>query len=75
MTPDELQAWLEDNEPPFVFKTKGGRSYRVTDRANVWIPAAYPAMVCVGITGRGITMIKVSAIECVQIEHDVAGSR
>jgi hypothetical protein len=72
MTPDEIHSWFEGNGPPFVLKTTGGRSYRITDRANVWIPAAYQETLCVAVTGKGISLIKISAIESVHIEHDVA---
>jgi hypothetical protein len=75
MTADEVHAWLEDNEPPWVFKTAGGRSYRITDRANVWIPAAYQEMLCVAVVGKGITLIKISALESFHIEHDAITSR
>jgi hypothetical protein len=75
MTPDEMQAWLEENEPPFVFRTTGGRLYRITDKANVWLPAAYQTTLCLAVTGKGIALVKISAIESIHIEHDVAGAR
>jgi hypothetical protein len=75
MTPEEIHAWLEGNEPPFVFKTIGGRSYKITARSNVWIPAAYPEMLCVAVPGRGIAVIKISTIESVHIEHEMVSAR
>jgi hypothetical protein len=75
VTPDEIQVWFEENDPPFVLKTQGGRSYRITNKANVWLPVAYQTMLCVAVVGRGITMIKISAIKSIQIEHDVASAR
>jgi hypothetical protein len=75
MTADEVHAWLEDNEPPWVFRTTGGRSYRITDRANAWIPAAYPEMLCVAVVSRGITLLKISTIESFHVEHDAITSR
>jgi hypothetical protein len=83
MTPEEIRAWLEGNEPPFVFKTIGlrraqssrGRSYKITARSNVWVPAAYPEMLCVAVPGKGIIIIKISTIESVHIEHEMVSAR
>jgi hypothetical protein len=72
MTPEEIHTWLEDNEPPWVFRTVGGRSYKISSRSNVWIPAAYPAMLCAAVTGRGVIMLRMSAIESIHIEHETA---
>jgi hypothetical protein len=74
MTPDEMHGWLEGwlegegNEPPFVLKTIGGRSYEITARANVWLPDAYPDMLCVAVLGRGIAVIRIATIESIHIE-------
>jgi hypothetical protein len=75
MTPEEIRGWLEGNEPPFVFKTICGRSYKITARSNVWIPAAYPEMLCVAVPGKGIIIIKISTIESVHIEHEMVSAR
>ena len=75
MTPEEIRAWLEGNEPPFVFKTISGRLYKITARSNVWIPAAYPEMLCVALPGAGIIIIKISTIESVHIEHEMVSAR
>lgn len=75
MNPDELRTLIDESEPPFTIETKGGRSYRVTDRANVWTPAAYQAMLCVAIPAKGIVVLRLSAIEGVHIENDVASAR
>ena len=75
MTPEETRAWLEGNEPPFVFKTIRGRSYKITARSNVWIPAAYPEMLCVAVPGEGIIIIKISTFESVHIEHEMVSAR
>jgi hypothetical protein len=75
MGPDELVTLLDESGPPFTIETKGGRSYRITDRANVWIPEAYKAMVCVAIPAKGIVVLRLSAIEGVHIENDVASAR
>ena len=75
MDPDELRTLLDESEPPFTIETKGGRSYRITDRANVWTPEAYKAMLCVAIPAKGIVVLRLAAIEGVHIENDVAGTR
>ena len=75
MNPDEFRLWLEQNEPPYEFKTHGGRSYRIGHQANVWIPGDYEGRVCVSVPGKGIIMLRLSSIEGVQLEHDVAVSR
>jgi hypothetical protein len=74
MTPTEIHMWLE-NEPPFVFKTIGGRSYKITARSNVWIPDAYPEMLCLAVIGKGIAVIRISTIESVHLEHEMASAR
>jgi hypothetical protein len=75
MLPDELRTLLDESMPPFTIATKGGRSYRVTDRANVWTPEHLKEMVCVVEPGKGLVVLRASAIESLQIEHDTAGAR
>jgi hypothetical protein len=73
MTDKELHALLGESEPPFTIATRGGRSYHITDRANVWAPELYQDMLCVAVPGKGIVVLRVNAIESLQIEHDTAG--
>jgi hypothetical protein len=75
LTPTEIHTWLEENEPPFVLKTIGGRSYKIPDRPNLWIPDAYPEMLCLAVIGKGIVVLKISTIESVHIEHEMASAR
>ena len=72
MTPDEIHTLLAESEPPFTIATKGGRSYRVASRSDVWVPDAYPDMLCLVIAGKGIVVLRASAIESIQVEHDPA---
>jgi hypothetical protein len=75
MTPEVFQAWLEDSEPPFTIKTTGGRSYDVPARSNFWAPESYPEVVCLALTGRGVIILRMSAIESVHTEHEMAAAR
>jgi hypothetical protein len=73
--PDEILTLLDESEPPFTIETKGGRSYHITDRASVWIPETYKAMLCIAIPAKGIVVLRLSAIEGVRVENDVASAR
>jgi hypothetical protein len=75
MMPETIHTWLEENEPPFVVGTIGGRSYTIPARSNFWIPEAYPAVLCVALTGRGIIIIRMATIESLQLEHEMAVRR
>jgi hypothetical protein len=75
MNSDELRVLLEETAPPFTIATRGGRSYHITDRANIWAPENFPAMLCVAIPGKGLVVLRASEVESLQIEHETAGSR
>ena len=75
MTPEVFQAWLEDSEPPFTIKTTGGRSYDIPARSNFWIPEPYPAVICLALTGRGVIILRMSTIESIHTEHEMASVR
>ncbi len=70
MAADELHALLDEAEPPFTIHTRGGRSYQITSRANLWIPEAYKDVVCLVPHGMGLIFLRANAIESVQTEHE-----
>jgi hypothetical protein len=67
MTPDEIHAWLEDTEPPFVIKTIGGRTYEIPARSNFWAPPSYPEVLCLALTGRGVIVLRSTTIESIHL--------
>lgn len=73
MTIDELHDLLTESEPPFTIQTKGGRSYQITNRANIWIPEAYKDIICLVPDRMGIIFVRLNAIESVHTEHETAG--
>ena len=73
MLVDELRAMIEEAEPPYTIRTKGGRSYCITDRAHLWAPEDETELIAVVIPRKGIFVLRVNAIESVQLEHERAG--
>jgi hypothetical protein len=74
VTDQEMHALLGETEPPYTIATRGGREYQVTDRANVWAPELHQDMLCVAVPGKGIVVLRTSAIESLHIEHDTLAS-
>ena len=72
---DDFRALLDESEPPYTIRTSGGRSYQITDRAQVWIPEEETELIAVAIPGTGIFVLRVGSIEFVQLEHERAGAR
>jgi len=60
---------------PFTIRTRAGRSYRIADRSNVWLPGDYDETACISVRGKGILLLAIEAIDAVQFEHDTASSR
>ena len=71
MKPSEFRDMIDKEAfQPFIIKTKAGRRYPISHRANVWVPEDYESTVCVAIRGKGITMLDIKAIESFQFEHE-----
>jgi hypothetical protein len=66
---DQFHELLQESEPPFTIQTKGGRSYRVENRGQIWIPDAYRDIICLAIPSQGLMFVRFGSIESVQTEH------
>jgi hypothetical protein len=73
MSSSEFRDMIEQADfQPYVIKTKGGRKYPITHRANAFIFEAYPSTVVIAVPGQGLTLLGLDSIESIQLEHDVA---
>ena len=70
MTPKALHALIDGNGSfrPFVLKTKSGGLYAINDSSQLWFPGPYSETVCIVLTGQGITVLDIAAIEAVKLE-------
>lgn len=77
MTPAEIRAMIlsGDIAPPFTVHTYSGKSYEVTDVANIWTPPAFPRTVAIAVPRKTIAVIRLDAISEVTCEeHEAAAT-
>lgn len=70
MTAPEFQAVMENATYPVRIRTTGGREYRIRDSLAYWVPNDYPDLLFLVVPNRGVTYVKMAAIESLQIEHE-----
>jgi hypothetical protein len=70
MSPAEFQEMMSDTAFPVTLKTTGGRTYTVRSPNSFWVSEDYPTTVIVTAPGKGLTLLAMSAIEAVQVEHE-----
>jgi hypothetical protein len=71
MSPEEIRALLASGDvaPPFTVHTMGGKSYEVTDPANIWCPPAFPGTVAIAVPRRSIAVVRLDAIDSITCEE------
>jgi hypothetical protein len=75
MTKETFESLINECEPPFVIKTRGGRDYRLTDRQSFWLPPRWRHTVIVAQPGEGIAFLDIASIDSVEVEHEGASRR
>jgi hypothetical protein len=68
MTSTELHALIEETDPPYTIATRSGRWYQITDRRQVWPPPEFGEMICLAVPGKGVLVLRASAVESIQID-------
>jgi hypothetical protein len=57
---------------PYSIVTRGGRTYDVSDHANVFITAAYPDTLIIAIPHGGIVFVGLGSVDAIHFEHEAA---
>jgi hypothetical protein len=77
MNPEQVRELIQNRELtlPYSIITGGGKSYPVTDHANVFITPAYPDTLIIAVPHQGIACVGLGAIDAIHLENEAAASR
>ena len=66
----DFKAMMQGGElsRPYTIRTRGGKSYEVTEGSDVFIGNAHPETVILSLPKRGIILLGVEAIDSIQHE-------
>jgi hypothetical protein len=55
---------------PYLIRIKSGKTYKITEGSEIFIPHSYPNLLIIAIPGKGISLVGLSSIEAIEGEHE-----